>query len=180
MIFVALFLYSFALAECSWKYFLLNFFHEKKHEMTSCFPNILNLLSVTGMWKVYKTNLCSDMGKFSHSIQNSLADSLTSNRIKDTFQVNIPTTNPGWKMYVAQQHRLLSSHPNSKREFVSEKERIFRCRIEFEFIFHQTRIEFQIRPSGFFGIKLFLCVSKFVGVKRFSIEGTMLSKLLLL
>lgn len=114
-------------------------------------------------WKVYKINFSSDDGKISHRIQHFLSFSLSSYKIKDTFQVNIPTTNPGWKMllYVAQHHRILSSHPNSKREFVSEKKEIFRRRIEFEFIFHQTRIEFHVRPRGVFGIKLFCVYQNF-------------------
>lgn len=73
------------------------------------------------------------------------------------FQVNIPTTKRGWKvlLYVSQQHKILSSHPNSNGNLFRKKKEIFRCRIEFEFIFHQTRVEFHVRPRGIFGIKLF-------------------------
>lgn len=66
-------------------------------------------------------------------------------------------------------HRIQTANGNLFRK----KKEIFRSRTEFEFIFHHTRIEFQVRPREFFGVKdfFFLIGSiSIVGLKQFNIE----------
>jgi hypothetical protein len=150
-------------------------------EMNASLGFSLFFLSVR---EVYKIDVATGCWKIPSLTSRRDFLSLLS-RHEDTFQVNIPTTNPGWKtLCVPQQQQsfIIASKHRTGICFGKKKEN-FRCRTEFEFIFHQTRIEFQFRPRGFFlpeKESFYACVKSEKRVIQFRIEATMPSNLLLL
>lgn len=132
-----------------WNVIELWMFHNFQHSRS-------NIRSLSTSGKLYKnnSNIIRKREIFSHSIP------LLSHEFSTITRALTSIRNPGsWEMWEREEEStkfLLSpSHPTNKqgssrkgaRICFGERQKIFRCRNEFEFIFHQKRIGFRFGPE---------------------------------